>query len=79
MKAVLATLYAAIRDLTIAISPVVPETAARLLDTMGIAAGERDHAALGDAAAYDRLAKSDFRLAAPSPVFPRLDMPPEAA
>jgi len=77
MNAVLATLYEAIADLAIAIQPVIPASAARLLDTMGIPAEERDYAALADEGRYARLAVSGFTLAAPSPIFPRLDMPAE--
>jgi methionyl-tRNA synthetase len=77
MTAVLATLCQAIRDLAIAIQPVIPASAGRLLDQMGVPAGERSFAALGDGAAYERLAGSDFRLAAPAPIFPRLEMPAE--
>ncbi|MDQ3139314.1 MAG: methionine--tRNA ligase [Pseudomonadota bacterium] len=75
MTAVLATLYAAIRDLAIAIAPVIPASSDKLLDMMGIPADERSYAALGDEGSYARLAKSDFRLALPSGIFPRLDMP----
>jgi len=75
MKAVLATLYVAIRDLAIVVQPVIPRSAARLLDAMGVPAGERDYAALADAGSYDRLAGSGFRLAPPSPIFPRLEAP----
>jgi methionyl-tRNA synthetase len=78
MKAVLATLYVAIRDLAIAIAPVIPEASSKLLDQMGIPAGERSYAALEDADSYERLAASDFRLAAPTPIFPRLELPVEA-
>ena len=78
MNAVLATLYAAIRDLAIVIAPVIPGSAGRLLDAMGIPGGERDYAALEDPDSYDRLAASDFRLALPTPIFPRLEMPGEA-
>jgi methionyl-tRNA synthetase len=73
MNAVLATLYAAIADLAISISPVIPESAARMLDQMGIPAGERDLAALADRERYARLAASDFRLEPPTPIFPRLE------
>jgi methionyl-tRNA synthetase len=73
MDAVLATLYAAIVDLAIAISPVIPASAARLLDTMGVPAGERDFAALADEGRYDRLAASGFTLGLPDPIFPRLE------
>jgi methionyl-tRNA synthetase len=77
MTAVLATLYEAIRDLAIAIQPVIPASAARLLDQMGIPPGERSYAALEDETSYRRLAVSGFILASPSPIFPRLDMPAE--
>ena len=76
MEAVLATLYVAIRDLGIAISPVIPSSAGRLLDSMGIPAGERDFAALEDEESYRRLCTSAFVLALPTPIFPRLDSPP---
>jgi methionyl-tRNA synthetase len=78
MLAVLATLFVAIRDLAIAISPVVPAAAARLLDQMGIDESQRNLAALGDLESYQRLAASSFRLAAPTPIFPRIEMPVEA-
>lgn len=75
MNAVLATLFAAIRDLAIAIAPVIPETSGKLLDQMGIAPDGRDYAALHDGESYARLASSDFRLPAPTPIFPRLEVP----
>lgn len=78
MNAVLAALYAAIRDLAIAIQPVIPSSAAKLLDMMGIPTGERSYAALEDAAAYDRLAVSGFTLALPTPIFPKLEAPAES-
>ena len=78
MNAVLATLYAAIRDLAIAISPVIPGSAARLRDQMGIPMEERDFAALEDSDRYERLAASGFRLASPTPIFPRLEAPGDA-
>jgi methionyl-tRNA synthetase len=77
MNAVLATLYVAIRDLAIAIAPVIPRSTAKLLDAMGVPAGERDFAALEDPGSYRRLAESGFRLAAPTPIFPKLEMPAE--
>jgi len=73
MHAVLRTLVRAIRMLAIAILPVVPEGAGRVLDQLG--AVERDHAAIDDDGWYDRRAASGSPLATPSPVFPRLDMP----
>ncbi|SMF76657.1 methionine--tRNA ligase [Allosphingosinicella indica] len=73
MNAVLETLVRAIRDLAIAIQPVIPASAARLLDQLGIAEDARDFAALADAHWYAR----DFTLAPPTPIFPRLEMPME--
>ncbi|MFL6863291.1 MAG: methionine--tRNA ligase [Allosphingosinicella sp.] len=75
MEAVLATLYRAIADLGIAIQPVVPGAAARLLDQMGVA--ERDYAALRDDGRYARLAASGFTLAPPTPIVPRIELPAE--
>jgi methionyl-tRNA synthetase len=77
MTAVLATLCAAIADLAIAISPVVPSSAAKLLDQMGVPADERDFTVLPDTERYARLAASGFVLAPPSPIFPRLESPAE--
>ena len=76
MNAVLATLVRAIRMLAIAILPVVPESAGKVLDQIG--ANERDHGAIDDDGWYDRVAASEFRISPPSPVFPRLDIPTEA-
>jgi methionyl-tRNA synthetase len=78
MMAVLGTLFCCLRDLTIAISPVIPRSAAKLLDALGIAADARDLAALADSGWYQRLRARGFRLAPPTPIFPRLD-PVEAA
>jgi methionyl-tRNA synthetase len=75
MIAVLATLCAALLDLAIAISPVIPGSTATLLDQMGAPADERDYASLADEGRYERLAASGFVLAAPSPLFPRLELP----
>src|SRR5438309_4340102 len=48
MKAVLGTLFLCIRDLAIAIRPITPQAADKLLDSMGILKTERDQAALED-------------------------------
>jgi methionyl-tRNA synthetase len=73
MHAVLGTLVRAIRMLAIAILPVVPDSAAKVLDQIG--AVERDHAAIDDDGWYARQAASGFVIPPPSPVFPRLEMP----
>lgn len=70
MHAVLGTLVRAIRLLAIAIYPVIPGSADRLLDQLG--ADERDHAVLFDTGWYDRKAGEGFRIAPPSPIFPRI-------
>lgn len=79
METVLGTLYICIAQLTVAISPVIPASSAKLLDTLGIPedlrtiAGIRSHW-------YSPLAQSDHRIIAPAPLFPRLELPePEAA
>jgi methionyl-tRNA synthetase len=79
MKVVLGTLFLCIRDLAIAIRPIVPASADKLLDQMGIRSDARDQAALHDVNWYVDLARSDFRLAAPTPLFPRLELEEEEA
>jgi methionyl-tRNA synthetase len=59
--------------LAIAILPVVPDAAAKVLDQIGAEA--RDHAAIDDDGWYARQAASGFVIAPPSPVFPRLELP----
>jgi methionyl-tRNA synthetase len=78
MAAVLMTLFRCVRDLAIAVRPVVPTSIDRLLDQMGIPADARDFAALEDGNWFAHLAASDFRLSQPEGVFPRLDMPETA-
>ena len=73
MHAVLGTLVRAIRMLAIAIAPVVPAGAGRILDQIG--ADERSHAAIDDDGWYSRMVEAGFTLSPPSPAFPRLDMP----
>lgn len=74
MNAVLAVLVCCIRDLAIAIQPVVPEAASKLLDQLGIAADERGYASLKDSTWYSRQCAGDFLVNAPTPIFPRLEM-----
>jgi methionyl-tRNA synthetase len=73
MHAVLGTLVRAIRMLAIAILPVVPQSAGKVLDQLG--AVERDHAAIDDDGWYARQQATGFTIAPPSPVFPRLELP----
>ncbi len=79
MKAVLLTLFKAVRDLAIAIRPVVPVSADKLLDQLGVPAAERGFADLADSAWYQRLLASGFKLEQPVGVFPRLALPAEDA
>jgi methionyl-tRNA synthetase len=79
MKVVLQTIFMAIRDLAIAIQPVVPDKAAALLDQLGIPAEERDYAALADAHWFSRLVQSGFTVDRPTPIFPRLELPEATA
>ena len=77
MEAVLLTLFMAIRDLTIAISPVVPTAADKVLDHLGIPAGERDISALADDGWFARRIAAGASLTQPEGAFPRLEMPVE--
>jgi methionyl-tRNA synthetase len=78
MQTVLATLYIAIGQLAVAILPVIPASASRLLDAMGIAPELRDFAAI-QSHWYSPLAEVGFRLGQPVGLFPRLEMPIETA
>ncbi|MCR2833812.1 methionine--tRNA ligase [Parerythrobacter lacustris] len=78
METVLATLYICIAQLAVAIEPVIPASSARLLDTMGIAPELRSYEAIGSHW-YSPLAESGFRIESPQPLFPRLEMPEDAA
>jgi len=77
METVLATLYICIAQLAVAIAPIIPRSAATLLDRMGIAPDLRDFAAIGSHW-YSPLAESDFKLDQPVGLFPRLELPVEA-
>jgi len=79
MKAVLQTLFMALRDLAVAIQPVAPEKAAALLDQLGIPQDECTYAALADSDWFNRLVASGFTVAPPTPLFPRLELPADEA
>lgn len=70
MHAVLGTLVRAIRDLAITIVPVVPTSANALLDLLNQAG--QGHDALGDHRWYEDARAAGFRIAPPTPIFPRL-------
>ena len=67
--------FMALRDLAIAIQPVIPTKAAALLDQLGIPEDERTYAALNDTEWFNRLVASGFTVAPPTPLFPRLELP----
>lgn len=73
MLRVLATLCGCIRDLAIAVSPVIPAASAKLLDALSIPADARDYAALAHDPALGTITVDN-----PQPAFPRLDMPEDA-
>ncbi|HEX7741375.1 MAG TPA: class I tRNA ligase family protein, partial [Sphingobium sp.] len=73
MEAVLATLYEAIASLAIMIQPVIPASAAALLDQMGVTEKGRSYAAIG-AGWYADLRATGFTLSPPKPLFPRLEL-----
>jgi methionyl-tRNA synthetase len=75
MTAVLMTLFRCVRDLAIAVRPVVPTSIDGLLDQMGVGEGARDFAALDSADWFADLAASGFTLGKPEGVFPRLELP----
>lgn len=79
MVVVLMTLFRQVRALAIAVLPVVPESAGRLLDQLGVPADERNFAALSDDSWFDRLVAAGFILEQPQGVFPRLELPEEEA
>ena len=75
MQAVLQTLFIAIRDLAIAIQPVVPTKATAVLNQLGVSETGRDYAAIGKRDWFAQLAASGHVIDKPEPVFPRLEMP----
>ena len=77
MAAVLMVLLRCLRDLTVAIRPVVPSSADWLLDQIGVAPDRRDIAGVDDDW-FVSLVDGGFRIAQPVGVFPRLEMPSES-
>jgi methionyl-tRNA synthetase len=74
MQTVLATLYIAIAQLAVAILPVIPTSAGKLLDAMGIAPELRDFKGI-QSHWYSPLAEGGYRLEQPVGLFPRLELP----
>lgn len=78
MQTVLATLYIAIAQLAVAVIPVMPSSAGKLLDQMGIAPELRTYEAI-QSHWYSSLAEAGFRLEQPVGIFPRLELPAEGS
>ena len=76
METVLATLFICIAQLAIAALPIIPASATKLLDQMGVPADVRNFANAGSHW-YSPLAESNFQIAQPVGLFPRLEMPTE--
>lgn len=74
MDTVLATLFICIAQLAIAALAVIPGSAAKLLDQMGIPHDVRNFAN-ATSPWYLALADSDYRLTQPQGLFPRLELP----
>lgn len=75
MEAVLMTLFRVVRDLAIAVRPVVPSSIDALLDQMGQSASDRTYAAFDDPEWFTTLAASGYKVDKPLGVFPRLELP----
>lgn len=76
METVLATLFICIAQLAIAALPVIPGSATKLLDHMGIPANVRNFEYWGSHW-YSPLAESEFQIAQPQGLFPRLELAAE--
>ncbi|MEO5706953.1 MAG: methionine--tRNA ligase [Alteraurantiacibacter sp.] len=76
MSTVLATLYICIAQLAVAVQPVMPGSMATLLDVMGVSPDLRTLAGIASHW-YSPLIESEFRLAKPEGLFPRLEIPAE--
>lgn len=76
METVLATLFICIAQLAIAALPIIPGSATKLLDQMGVPADVRNFAEAGSHW-YSPLAESGFQIAQPVGLFPRLELPAE--
>jgi methionyl-tRNA synthetase len=74
MRSVLATLCSCIRDLAIAVLPVIPTASGKILDALCVAPEQRNFIALAGAGAMEAVKVDN-----PTPAFPRLEMPADAA
>ena len=74
METVLATLYICIAQLAVAIQPIIPGSASKLLTMMGVSEELCTYEAIRSHW-YSPLAESEFRIEKPTPLFPRLELP----
>jgi methionyl-tRNA synthetase len=77
MRTVLATLYIVIAELAVAVSPVIPGSARKLLQAMGVAEDLRTIEGIRSTW-YSPLAEAHYRIDRPVGLFPRLELPEEA-
>ncbi len=77
MKAVLYTLFEALRDLAIMIWPVIPAGSNSILDLLGVVGDDRKFSGLGDSSWYQRRVETGVPILTPTPIFPRLELPAE--
>jgi methionyl-tRNA synthetase len=78
MNTVLATLVINIAQLAVAVLPVIPTSATKLLDAIGVPPENRTFEGIGQHW-YSPLVEAHTRIAAPTPLFPRLELPAEEA
>jgi methionyl-tRNA synthetase len=76
METVLATLFICIAQLAIAVQPIIPGSATKLLDQMGVPQDVRNYARAGSHW-YAPLAEGGLQIAQPIGLFPRLELPAE--
>lgn len=74
METVLATLFKCIAQLAVAALPIIPTSANKLLDQMGVPEDVRNFVGAGSDW-YSALAETGFRITQPQGLFPRLELP----
>ena len=79
MAAVLQTLFIAIRDLAIALQPVIPTKAAEVLDQLGVSPERRGYEDLANEGWFAALVAAGHAIDKPTPAFPRLELPEQEA
>ena len=75
MAQVLMVLVRCLQALSIAVRPVIPQSADRLLTSIGVTTGERSFDDIRSETWYQSAVAANFRIARPEPLFPRIDVP----